>query len=93
MINESNIKSYVKTDQNKSRTFWLVNNEIDAHKLNQNRVTKNIIPKQLCNTPESSWKVKTHMFKVPVFVASLTEPLSFLVSGYDQRVKENRHAL
>ena len=29
------------------------------------------------------------MFKVPVFVAMLTEPLSFFVSHYDHEIKEN----
>ena len=33
------------------------------------------------------------MFEKPVFVASLTEPLSFFVSDYDGKIKENSHWL
>ena len=33
------------------------------------------------------------MFEVPVFVVSLTEPLSFCVSDNDQKIKENNHTL
>lgn len=33
-------------------------------------------------------KVKVHSFEVPVFVASLTEPLSFYVSDCDRKIKQ-----
>ena len=38
-------------------------------------------------------KVKVHVFKVPVFVASLTEPLSFCVLDYYRKIKESSHSL
>ena len=31
--------------------------------------------------------------KVPVFVASLTEPLSLCVSDYDRKMKKDNHSL
>ena len=33
------------------------------------------------------------MFKVPVFVASLTKPLSLCVFDYYRKIKENNHSL
>ena len=38
-------------------------------------------------------KVKAHVYEVPAFVASLTEPLSFCVSDHDGKIKENSHSL
>ena len=38
-------------------------------------------------------KVKVHVFKVPVLVASLTEPLSFCVLDYYRKIKESSHSL
>ena len=38
-------------------------------------------------------KVKVHVLKVPVFVASLTEPLSLCVFEYYIKTKENSHSL
>ena len=42
------------------------------------------------HSPEN--KVKVHMFEVPVFVASLTEPLFIFVFDYDQK-NENINSL
>ena len=37
-------------------------------------------------------KIQGKAFEVPVFVASLTEPLSLSVSDYDRKIKENSHS-
>ena len=38
-------------------------------------------------------KVNLHVFKVPVFMASLTEPLLLCVFDYYRKIKENSHSL
>ena len=38
-------------------------------------------------------KVNAEVFEKSVSVASLTEPLSFCVSDYDRKIKENSHSL
>ena len=38
-------------------------------------------------------KGEVKVFEVPVFVTSLTEPLSFCVSDYYRKIKENSHSV
>ena len=78
MINENNIKNYVGTKikkyflrdvvylYEKTKTFWLVYNVTDAHKLlfwKSKTKFQRFDFRKICNTPESSWNFIMNMQK------------------------------